>query len=254
SALVFFACSTSEQLTTQSSDENKIDSLISLMTIEEKVAMIHGESSFTSSGVERLGIPPWVMSDGPHGDRKEHGVDYIPDEGVQDSATYLPVGVALASTWNPELGYAYGKVLGSEANFRGKDVILGPGVNIIRTPLNGRNFEYLSEDPYLVSRMAVGYIKGVQEQGVSASVKHYAANNQEHERFTINVEMDERALREIYLPGFKAAVQEADVNTVMGSYNKFRGQYATHNEYLINTILKGEWGFNGVVMSDWGAV
>ena len=251
---VAFSCSTPDKVSYVQTDEQRIDSLVSEMTIEEKVAMIHSESSFASGGVERLGIPHWVMSDGPHGVRKEHGTDYAPDEGVADSVTYLPVGVTLASTWNPELGYVYGSVLGSEAAARGKDVILGPGINIIRTPLNGRNFEYLSEDPYLVSRMAVGYIKGVQDQGVSASVKHYALNNQEIERNTINVEVDERALREIYLPGFRAAVQEADVNTVMGAYNKFRGQYATHNEYLVNTILKGEWGFEGVVMSDWGAV
>jgi beta-glucosidase len=252
-ALVISGCSTSEKIS-QDPSSARIDSLISAMTIEEKVAMIHSESSFASGGVKRLGIPHWVMSDGPHGVRKEHGTDYVPDQGVDDSVTYLPVGVALASTWNPELGYQYGKVLGGEANARGKDVILGPGVNIIRTPLNGRNFEYMSEDPHLVSKMVVGYIKGVQDQGVSASVKHYAVNNQETERFTINVELDERALREIYLPGFKAAVQEGDVNTVMGAYNKVRGQYCTHNEYLIKTILKGEWGFKGVVMSDWGAV
>ncbi len=252
--IIFYSCSTSEKVATTDRVESRIDSLISAMTIAEKVAMIHSESSFTSGGVARLGIPSWKMSDGPHGVRKEHGTDYAPDEGVADSVTYLPVGVTLASTWNPELGYEYGKVLGAEANARGKDVILGPGVNIIRTPLNGRNFEYLSEDPFLTSKMVVGYVKGVQDQGVSTSVKHYAANNQEIERNTINVEMSERALREIYLPGFRAAVQEGDANTVMGSYNKFRGQYATHNEYLVNTILKGEWGFKGVLMSDWGAV
>jgi beta-glucosidase len=253
-ALIFHACSTSERTTQVNTVESKIDSLIALMTIEEKVAMIHSESAFTSGGVKRLGIPSWIMSDGPHGVRKEHGTDYVPDEGVEDSVTYLPVGVALASTWNAELGYAYGKVLGAEANARGKDVILGPGVNIIRTPLNGRNFEYLSEDPYLSSKMVVGYVKGVQDQGVSTSVKHYAANNQEVDRYTINVEMSERVLREIYLPAFREAVVQGDANTVMGSYNKFRGQYATHNDYLVNRILKGEWGFKGVLMSDWGAV
>jgi beta-glucosidase len=252
--IVAAACTSSEKVSTADPVEAKIDSLIGAMTIEEKVAMIHSESSFASGGVKRLGIPHWVMSDGPHGVRKEHGTDYAPDEGAVDSATYLPVGVTLASTWNPELGYEYGKVLGSEANARGKDVILGPGINIIRTPLNGRNFEYMSEDPHLISKMVVGYIKGVQDQEVSASVKHFAVNNQETERFTINVELDERALRELYLPGFKAAVQEGDVNTVMGAYNKIRGQYCTHNDYLINKILKGEWGFKGVVMSDWGAV
>lgn len=252
--LIIYGCSSPDRVASSDPTEKKIDSLISLMTLEEKVTMIHAISSFRSGGVERLGIPSWAMSDGPHGVRKEHGTDYVPDQGVEDSVTYLPVGVTLASTWNPELGYAYGKVLGAEANARGKDVILGPGVNIIRTPLNGRNFEYLSEDPFLTSRMVVGYVKGVQEQGVSTSVKHYAANNQEIERNSINVEMDERALREIYLPAFRAAVVEADANTVMGAYNRFRGQFATHNEYLVNTILKGEWGFQGVLMSDWGAV
>jgi beta-glucosidase len=252
--LLVSACTSPEKISNVKPVEEKIDSLISLMTVEEKVAMIHSESSFASGGVKRLGIPHWVMSDGPHGVRKEHGTDYAPDQGAIDSVTYLPVGVALASTWNTDLGYAYGKVLGTEAKARGKDVLLGPGVNIIRTPLNGRNFEYFSEDPHLISKMAVGYIKGVQDQEVSASVKHFALNNHETDRTKVNVEVDERALREIYLPGFRAAVQEARVNTVMGAYNKVRGQYATHNEYLINNILKGEWGFDGVVMSDWGAV
>lgn len=253
SIALLWGCTQKEQPASKSVEE-KIDSLISLMTIEEKVAMIHSESSFASGGVPRLGIPHWVMSDGPHGVRKEHGTDYVPDEGVMDSITYLPVGVTLASTWNPQLGYEYGKVLGEEAKARGKDVILGPGINIIRTPVNGRNFEYLSEDPYLISKMVVGYIKGVQDQEIAACVKHYAANNQEVDRNTVNVEMSERALQEIYLPGFKAAVQEGGVYTLMGAYNKFRGQYCTHNEYLINTILKKDWGFQGVVMSDWGAV
>lgn len=235
-------------------NEAKIDQLLQQLTLEEKIAMIHATSSFNSGGVKRLNIPEIETSDGPHGVRLEHGRDWKPDEGVNDSGTYLPTGNTLASTWNPALGYAFGTVLGSEANFRGKDIILGPGINIIRTPLNGRNFEYLSEDPYLVSKMVVGYIKGVQDQGVSACVKHYAANNQEEHRNDIDVNMSERALREIYLPGFKAAVQEAGVNTLMGSYNKFRGQYATHNAYLMNDILKGEWGFKGLVISDWGSV
>jgi beta-glucosidase len=239
---------------TNTSVEAKIESLIRKMTLEEKVNMLHGTSSFASGGVPRLKIPGFVTSDGPHGVRLEHGNDYVPDPNMADSGTYLPVGVCLAATWNPKLGYEFGKVLGSEAAFRGKDVILGPGINIIRSPLNGRNFEYQSEDPYLVSRLAVGYIRGVQDQGVSACVKHYAANNQETRRFTINVEMSERALREIYLPGFKAAVKEADVNTLMGAYNKFRGEWASHNHYLLNKILKEEWGFKGLVMSDWNAV
>ncbi|WP_206684056.1 glycoside hydrolase family 3 C-terminal domain-containing protein [Pontibacter beigongshangensis] len=235
-------------------NEAQIDSLISLMTLEEKINMLHGSSSFTSGGVERLGIPELTMSDGPHGVRPEHGRDWSFDNAGNDSATYLPTGIALAATWNPDLGYEYGAVLGSEAKARGKDVMLGPGINIMRTPLNGRNFEYLSEDPYLVSQLVVGYIKGVQDQGIAACVKHFAANNQEIKRAEVNVEMSERALRELYLPGFKAAVEEGGVLTVMGAYNRFRGQYATHNEYLVNKILKGEWGFKGLVMSDWGAV
>ncbi len=234
--------------------EAKIESLLKKMTLEEKIGMIHANSSFTSTGVPRLGIPELTTSDGPHGVRPEHGRDWELDNKGGDSSTYLPVGITLASTWNPELGYAFGSVLGSEAKYRGKDVILGPGINIMRTPLNGRNFEYMSEDPYLISKMAVGYIKGVQDQGISASLKHFMGNNQEISRSGINVEMSERALREIYLPGFKAAVMEGNVNTVMGSYNKLRGEYCTYNDYLINKILKGEWGFKGLVMSDWGAI
>jgi beta-glucosidase len=232
----------------------KANALIAKMTLEEKVKMIHGNSSFTSAGVARLGIPEFVMSDGPHGVRLEHGRSYDEKNGIKDAGTYLPTGVCLAATWNPQLGYDFGTVLGSEANYRGKDVILGPGINIIRTALNGRNFEYESEDPFLISRMAVGYIKGVQDQGVSACVKHFLANNQETHRQNIDVQMSERALHEIYLPGFKAAVQEAGVYTLMGSYNKFRGEWATQNNYLISQVLKKEWGFKGAVISDWGAV
>ena len=236
------------------STEKKIDGLIKKMTLKEKIAMIHGATSFTNTGVPRLGIPALMMSDGPQGVRPEQGKNWVAPTNVLDSGTYLPVGVCLASTWNPKMGYAFGSVLGSEAAFRGKDVILGPGINIIRTALNGRNFEYESEDPYLVSKMVVGYVTGVQDQGISACVKHYMGNNQETLRGSIDVQMSERALREIYLPGFKAAVTVGHVNTLMGSYNRFRGQYATENEYLVNKILKGEWKFDGVVMSDWGAV
>lgn len=235
-------------------DSAKIEALLKQMTLEEKVQLLHGNSSFTSGGVPRLGIPGFVTSDGPHGVRVEHGNDYVPEKNVADSGTYLPVGVCLASTWNPKLGYDFGAVLGSEAAYRGKDIILGPGINIIRSPLNGRNFEYQSEDPYLISKMVVGYIKGVQDQGLSASLKHFVANNQETNRTSINVELSERALREIYLPGFKAAVQEGGVNTVMGSYNLVRGEWATQNHYLLQQILKKEWGFKGLVVSDWNAV
>lgn len=232
----------------------EIDEQVSKMTLEEKIAMLHANTPFTSAGVPRLGIPGLTMSDGPHGVRKEHGTDWVPDNLAIDSCTYLPTGVTLASAWNVPLAYEYGKVLGAEAKYRKKDIILGPGVNIIRTPLNGRNFEYFSEDPYLTSRLAPAYIRGVQEQGVSACVKHYLANNQELERGTIDVLMSDRALREIYLPAFEASVKEGNVYTVMGAYNKFRGQHCTHNYYLINELLKGELGFNGIMLSDWSAV
>ncbi|WP_407426156.1 glycoside hydrolase family 3 C-terminal domain-containing protein [Arcticibacter sp.] len=253
-ALLFSTGAVQAQALYNPATEAKITTLIGKMTLEEKIGMLHANSSFTSTGVKRLGIPEITTSDGPHGVRPEHGRDWTLDEGVDDAGTYLPTGNALAATWNTQLGYAYGSVLGSEANYRGKDIILGPGVNIIRSPLNGRNFEYLSEDPFLSGRMAIGYIKGVQDQGVSACVKHYAANNEETDRGTVDVQMSERALREIYLPAFKAAVTEGHVHSVMGSYNKFRGQYATHNKYLMNDILKGQWGFQGLVMSDWGSV
>ena len=233
---------------------SRINHLLKQLTLEEKVHMIHASSSFTSGGVPRLGIPELVTSDGPHGVRPEHGRGWNLTNNSPDSGTYLPTGVCLAATWNPKMGYAFGSVLGSEARFRGKNVILGPGINIIRTALNGRNFEYESEDPYLISKMVVGYIKGVQDQGVSACVKHYAANNQEIRRHNVNVQMSERALREIYLPGFRAAVQEGGVNTLMASYNLFRGQWAAQNYYLLTQILKKEWGFKGVVISDWDAV
>ena len=257
--LSFYACdapapATDEVDTSANDIEAEIDSLMALLTLEEKVGMIHASSAFTSGGVERLGIPELIMSDGPHGVRHEHGRDWIKDEGVRDSSTYLPVGTALAATWNEELGYAFGSVLGSEAAHRQKDIILGPGLNIIRSPLNGRNFEYLTEDPYLNARMTVGYVKGVQDQGVAACAKHYVANNLEYEREKVNVEMSDRALREIYLPGYKAAVQEAGVYTVMAAYNQFRGDYCAHSEYLLDGILKEEYGFEGAVISDWNAV
>lgn len=258
---LFYACDPAvaedtkrEEEATTMDMEAKIDELMRQLTLQEKVNMIHASSAFTSGGVERLGIPELVMSDGPHGVRHEHGRDWVKDEGVRDSSTYLPVGTALAATWNPDLGYKFGEVLGSEANYRGKDIILGPGLNIIRSPLNGRNFEYLTEDPYLNSVMTVGYIKGVQDQGVAACAKHYIANNLEYKREYVNVEMSDRALYEIYLPGFKAAVQEGGTYTVMAAYNKFRGDYCAHSEFLLDTLLKEELGFDGAVISDWNAV
>ncbi|SFQ81015.1 glycoside hydrolase family 3 C-terminal domain-containing protein [Hymenobacter arizonensis] len=233
--------------------EAEVNALLQKLTLEEKIKMIHANSAFASGGVPRLGIPELMTSDGPHGVRPEQGRDWKPVDSPHNAGTYLPTNNTLASTWNRKLGYAYGAVLGAEASFRGKDIILGPGINIIRAPLNGRNFEYLSEDPYLVSQLVVGYIRGVQDQGVSACVKHFALNNQEIQRSKIDVHVSERALREIYLPGFQAAVQQGGVHTLMGAYNKFRGQYTTENAYLMLDILKGEWGFKGLVISDWGS-
>lgn len=234
------------------SDSEKVEQLISKLTLDEKISMLHGNSKFTIGGVERLGIPEWKMSDGPHGVREEIERDSWDIAGWDnDFSTYLPVGTALAATWNPNLAYQFGEVLGREARARGKDIILGPGVNILRTPLCGRNFEYGSEDPYLITKMVVPYIKGVQEQDVAACLKHFALNNQEFERFKVNIEVDERTMREIYLPGFKAAVVEAEVHTVMTAYNKVRGKWCSENKYLLTDILKNEWGFTGAVISDW---
>lgn len=233
--------------------EQRIDSLMAQMTIEEKVALCHAQSKFTSPGVPRLGVPELHYSDGPHGVRAEINWDDWGYAGwSNDSCTAFPALTALASTFNPDLAFAYGDALGEESLYRGKDVILGPGVNIYRTPLNGRNFEYMGEDPYLASVMVVPYVKGVQRHGVATSVKHFALNNQELWRGHINVEVSDRALREIYLPAFRAAVVEGGAWTVMGAYNKLRGQHCCHNELLINKILKGEWAFDGAVITDWG--
>ena len=235
--------------------EEQINDLIGSMTLTEKMDMIHGNAKFRTAGVPRLGIPRWVLSDGPHGVREEISEhSWNPAGWTTDSASYFPTGTALAATWNPELANKMGIALGQEARFRGKDVLLGPGINIHRTPLCGRNFEYMSEDPYLISRMVVPYIQGVQTQDVAACVKHYALNNQEVDRDWINVIVDERALREIYLPGFEAAVREGKAHTIMGAYNKYHNQYCCENFYMLKDILKGEWGFEGVVISDWNAV
>ena len=232
----------------------KIDSIVSLLTLEEKVAMCHAQSKFSTKGVERLGIPEIWMSDGPHGVRAEISWDSWDYAGwTNDSITAFPALTCLAASFNPNLSAQFGKSIGEEALYREKDVLLGPGVNIYRTPLNGRNFEYLGEDPYLASKMVVPYIKNVQKNNVAACVKHFALNNQEHWRSTINVEVSDRALHEIYLPAFKAAVQDANVWAIMGAYNKFRGQYTTHHELLTKTILKGDWNFDGVVISDWSS-
>lgn len=234
--------------------EKRIEKLIKKMTLEEKVGLLHGNSKFYVAGVERLGIPEWSLSDGPHGVRAEiNRHDWAYAGWTNDSASYFPTGTAFAAAWNPELAYRRGEVLGEEARWRKKDVLLGPGVNIIRSPLCGRNFEYMSEDPYMNSVLAVAYIKGLQSRDVACSVKHFAVNNQETNRTTVDVECSERALREIYLPVFKAAVQEGGALTVMAAYNKFRGEFCAENNYLVRKILRNEWGFDGVYVTDWGA-
>lgn len=233
--------------------EERIEDALSRMTLEEKVAMIHAQSKFSSPGVERLGIPDVWMTDGPHGIRPEVLWDeWDQASWTNDSCVAFPALTCLAATWNPEMSLLYGKSIGEEARYRKKTVLLGPGVNIYRTPLNGRNFEYMGEDPYLASRMVVPYIQGVQQNGVAVCVKHYALNNHEVNRHNSNIIVDDRALREIYLPAFKAAVQEGKAWSIMGSYNLYKNQHACHNQYLLNDILKGEWGFDGVVVSDWG--
>ncbi len=234
--------------------EERIDDALSQMTLEEKIAMCHAQSKFSTPGCPRLGIPEIWMSDGPHGVRMEFvWDDWRHAHWTNDSCTAYPALTCLAATFNPELAYRYGKALGEEARYRGKDIILGPGVNIYRTPLSGRNFEYMGEDPYLSSVMVVPYIQGVQENGVAACVKHFVLNNQEKYRNAINVEVSDRALNEIYLPAFRAAVERAGVWAVMGSYNKYKGSYCSHNDTLINKILKGDWKFDGVMLTDWGS-
>jgi len=235
--------------------ENKIQKLIDEMTLEEKVSMIHGNGLFATAGIKRLGIPRLKMSDGPMGVRKEYQNDKWEDlDNNDDFVTYFPCYTALAASFNEDIAYEIGNALGAEARGRGKDVILAPGINIVRTPLCGRNFEYMSEDPLLISKIAVPFIKGIQENDVAACVKHFAVNNQETDRLAINVEVDDRALNEIYLPGFKAAVQIGDSYSIMGAYNKFRGTHCSHNDFLLNKVLKKDWGYQGVVISDWGAV
>ncbi|MDL2214953.1 glycoside hydrolase family 3 C-terminal domain-containing protein [Dysgonomonas sp. OttesenSCG-928-M03] len=235
--------------------ESRVEDALSRMTLEEKVNLCHAQSKFSSAGVPRLGIPENWATDGPHGIRPEVMWDQWDQAGwTNDSCIAFPALTCLAATWNPEMSALYGKSIGEEARYRNKNILLGPGVNIYRTPLNGRNFEYMGEDPYLASRMVVPYIQGVQANGVAACVKHYALNNQEIDRHTVNVNVDDRTLYEIYLPAFKAAVQEGKAWAIMGAYNKYKGQWACQNQYLLNDILREEWGFDGVVVSDWGGV
>ena len=233
--------------------EERVEDALARMTLEEKVGMTTAQSKFSSRGVPRLGIPEVWHTDGPHGIRPEVLWDEWDQAGwTNDSCTAFPALINLAATWDKEMSLLYGRSIGEEARYRKKDILLGPGINICRTPLNGRNFEYMGEDPYLAGQMVVPYVKGVQENGVAACVKHYAVNNQEFQRTQSNSVVDDRTLYEIYLPAFKAAVQEGNAWAIMGSYNLYNGQYNCHNKKLLVDILKGEWGFDGVVVSDWG--
>jgi beta-glucosidase len=233
--------------------EQRVEDALSRMTTAEKIAIIHAHSKFSSPGVPRLGIPDIWTTDGPHGIRAEVLWDEWDQAGwTNDSCVAFPALTCLAASWNPVMASLYGHSIGEEALYRGKDVLLGPGVNIYRTPLNGRNFEYMGEDPYLSSRMVVPYVQGVQSNGVAACVKHFALNNQEVRRNNTNVIVDDRALYEIYLPAFKAAVTEGGAWAIMGSYNLYNNQQMCHNSRMLNDILKGEWGFDGVVITDWG--
>lgn len=224
--------------------ESRIDRVLSAMTLEEKVSMVHGGSSFGTKAIPRLGLPEYRFTDGPNGVRDNEGWPM----------TAFPPGLSMAATWDVDLVRRVGAAIGQEAKAAGKSVQLGPGVNIDRVPLCGRTFEYFSEDPHLASRMGVAWIEGLQSQGVAACVKHFAANSCEDARGTVDAQLSERTLREIYLPAFHAAITEAKSGSIMAAYNKVNGQYSAENNHLINDILKGEWGFKGFIMSDWGAV
>ncbi len=235
--------------------EERVQDALSRMTTAEKIAVIHAQSKFSSPGVQRLGIPGIWCTDGPHGIRPDVLWDEWEQAGAtNDSCVAFPALTCLAATWNPDMAALYGKSIGEEARYRNKNVLLGPGVNIYRTPLNGRNFEYMGEDPFLAGKMVTPYIKGVQDNGVAACVKHYALNNQEKDRDHVDVIVDDRTLYEIYLPAFKAAVKEGGAWAIMPGYNKYNGEHACENKTLLLDILKGDWGFDGVAISDWGAV
>ena len=257
-AVLAFSCSQAPSDKPVYLDENqpleaRVEDALSRMTLEEKVKILHAQSKFSSAGVPRLGIPELWTTDGPHGVRPEVMWDKWSQAGwTNDSCVAFPALTCLAATWNEEMSALYGKSIGEEARYREKDVLLGPGVNIYRTPLNGRNFEYMGEDPYLASRMVVPYIQEVQKNGVAVCVKHYALNSQESLRHEYDAVVDDRTLNEIYLPAFKAAVQEGGAWSIMGAYNLYKGQHACHNQYLLNDILKKDWGFDGAVISDWG--
>jgi beta-glucosidase len=227
--------------------------LLARLTLQEKISLLHGDGTFTTAGLPRFNIPKLWMSDGPQGVREEMQANSWNSANRNDDfATALPAGVGLAATFDTELARAFGNVIGEEALTRKKNIMLCPGLNIMRTPLNGRNSEYLGEDPFLSSRMAVNLVEGLQAHGVSACIKHYALNNQESSRGSVNVHVDERTMREIYLPAFKAAVTEAHAWSLMTAYNRVNGQYCSENEFLLNQALKKDWGFEGLVMTDWG--
>ena len=235
--------------------EQRVQDALSRMTVAEKIAIIHAQSKFSAPGVPRLGIPGIWCTDGPHGIRPDVLWDEWDQAGAtNDSCVAFPALTCLAATWNPDMALLYGKSIGEEARYRNKNVLLGPGVNIYRSPLCGRNFEYMGEDPLLTSTMVVPYVQGVQQNGVAACVKHYALNNQEVARDRINVLVDDRTLHEIYLPGFKAAITEGKAWAIMPGYNKYNGDHACENSVLLLDILKGDWAFDGVAISDWGAV
>lgn len=235
--------------------EQRVQDALKRMTVHEKIQVLHAQSKFTSAGVPRLGIRQLNMDDGPHGVREElEWNSWAPAKWTNDSIVAFPSLSCLAATWNPDLSAAYGNAVSEEFAFRYKDIMLGPGVNIARTPFNGRAFEYMGEDPYLAGRMVVPYIQKAQANGVACCLKHFALNNQEIDRFAVDVKISERALREIYLPAFERAVKEAGVWTIMGSYNLWQGVHCCQNDTLLNGILKGEWGFDGAVVSDWGGV
>ena len=233
-------------------NDRKIDKIIAQMTLEEKVEMLHSKTIMSSEGVPRLGIQDIKYADGPFGVREEVADGFRPKGWTTDSATYFPTGSALAATWSKEMAYLCGNGIGEEARLRGKDVMLGPAINIQRLPVGGRSYEYLSEDPVLASALAVGYVTGMQDAGTAACVKHFAVNNQETNRGSVDAQIDERTLREIYLKPFEAAVREAGAMSVMTAYNKVNGFYCSENEHLNNEILRGDWGFKGFTVSDWG--
>jgi beta-glucosidase len=250
--LLSYAINLNAQTKEDAATEKKIDAIIKQLTLEEKIAMLHANGIFSSAGVPRLKIPEMMTDDGPLGIREDVKAGWSSANLTTDSATFFPNGSALAATWNPELAYRFGHDMAEEARARGKYIMLAPAFNIARTPLCGRTYEYYSEDPFLNAKLAVQSVKGMQSQNIAACVKHYALNNQEAERGRVSVEVDERALREIYLPAFKACITEGNAWTIMSAYNKVRGIYCSENDYLLRKILRDEWGFKGIVISDWG--